>query len=328
MHAVHTPTYGAPHVLELREVAAPQPGPGEVVVDVIASPVTAGDRRLRSADFPGFTALPGRLAIGMTGPRRAVQGTMFSGRIRALGEGVTEWSVGDAVFGAVDYGAWAEQLVVAADAVVAVPAGVSFPDAAAVPYGAGTSLYFLRDLADVQPGERVLILGAAGGVGRYAVQVAKHLGASVTAVGRSEQFDTLRQLGADELLDYRTDEPGAGGQRYDVVFDIAGASSFRQARPLLTDTGRYLTVYMSLDVLFWMAWTALTGGPRALTGVALDNDLATIAAMMADGTLRARVVQRFTGLAAVADAHRAAAVEREGEVVIDIAPAASLRAVG
>lgn len=318
MHAAMTPTYGPPEILQLTDVPEPTMGPRDIRVQVHASPITAGDRRLRSADFPGLSALPGRLLLGITAPRHPIQGTMYAGRVIAVGADVTRFQVGDDVFGGADHGAWAERIVVAEDSAVAlIPAGVGYTQAASVPYGAGTALHFLRDLAALTPGEKILILGASGGVGRYAIQVAKHLGAEVTAVSSPEAFDLTRSLGADHVLDHRSQDFTTAGVQYDVIFDIADASSFRHSRNSLTPNGRYLTLYISLVALFTMGLTALIGGRRSLFSVAMGTQAQTedLADLLGQGLLRAVVAHQIP-LARLIDAHTLAEQGVHGEVLI------------
>ncbi|MCP4806375.1 MAG: NAD(P)-dependent alcohol dehydrogenase [Proteobacteria bacterium] len=329
MNVVHTPAYGAPGVLQITTAADPVPTDGEILVRVHASPVTAGDRRVRAADFPGATAWIGRLAIGLDGPRHPVQGTMFAGRVIAVGPSVTRFTVGDDVFGSADHGAYAELICVREDGPVAtIPESSSYEEAASIPYGAGTALHFLRDLAKVQPGEKVLILGASGGVGRYAIQIAKHMGAEVTAVCSRAATTLVDELGADHMLDYKSMDFTANGHRYDVVFDIADASSFRHSRGSLTPTGRYLTLYLSASALLSVALTALIGGRRALFAVVLGERQRTedLRALLADRTIRAVILDRYP-MARAADAHRLAEQGVHGEVVIVPTPPEPLELV-
>jgi len=315
--------YGTPDVLRATEIDRPTPGPGEVLVEVHASAVTQGDRRLRAADFPGVSAVFGRLLIGVFGPRHSVGGTMFAGRVAAVGPEVTRFAVGDDVFGSVDHGAYAEYVALKEDgAIAAKPEGLGYAEAAAIPYGAGTSLTFLRDMAKVQRGERVLIVGATGGVGRMAVQVAKHLGAHVTAVG-SRDAELVRALGADELIDYTAEDFTARDARWDVIFDTTEGDHFRAFRGSLTATGRYLSLYLTPRLLLEMAITSLRRGPRAIGGVALGSAEGTeeLRALVEAGAVRAVVAERYP-LGEIADAHRALEGRRpSGDVVVEIASA-------
>lgn len=195
--------YGAPNVLTLEHVEPPTPGPKDVLIKVHASAVTQGDRRLRASDFPALTWLPGRLMFGLFRPRTPVKGTQFAGRVVAIGSQVTQFVVGDDVFGATDDGAYAELLIAKEDSAMAkIPAGWDHAEAASIPYGGVTALVFLRQMAELSTGEHIAIVGASGGVGRVAVQIAKTLGAEVTAVC-SRDHELLRSLGADHIIDRR-----------------------------------------------------------------------------------------------------------------------------
>src|SRR5262245_9213737 len=263
MKAAFTPTYGPADILETRDVPMPNVGAHDVLVQVHASPVTAGDVRLRAGDFPSFTKLA-RLVLGLFRPKHPVQGTMFAGRIVEVGAAVERYAVGDDVFGFTGHGAYAEYLAMPEDGAMAkMPSNMGYDEVAAVPYGAGTARYFLRDLGAVKRGDRVLIVGASGGVGRFAVQLAKHDGAEVTAICSRKSFDLVSSLGADHVIDHASEDFARNGQRYDVIFDVAGVTRFGRARSSLTDKGRYLTLLISVCVLLQMAVTRIFGGRRA-----------------------------------------------------------------
>jgi NADPH:quinone reductase-like Zn-dependent oxidoreductase len=305
MRAASTRSYGPPAVLEVTAIPRPTLDAHGVLVEVHAASVTAGDVRLRTADFPSISALPGRLLVGLFRPRHSVQGTMFAGRVVEVGSAVTRHRIGDDVFGFTDHGAYAEYLSVSESSAIArMPSGVSYEDAAAIPYGAGTALYFLRDLAAVRPGEHVLIVGAAGGVGRFAVSIAKHLGARVTAVCAARSFDLVRSLGADDVLDYASTDFTRDDDRYDVVFDIANASSFLASRRTLTTRGRYLTLTLSVSLLVFILSSALLPGRRAKFGIAIPSaDVMEEIRMLTErGVLRPVIAKRFP-LEQIADAH-------------------------
>ncbi|MFT7519291.1 MAG: NADPH:quinone reductase-like Zn-dependent oxidoreductase [Kiritimatiellia bacterium] len=331
MKAAYTPTYGSPDIIEAREVLAPTVGDKDVLVAVHATAVTEGDRRLRSADFPGISAVFGRLAMGFFGPRRAIQGTMFAGRVMEIGISVTRYAVGDDVFGSAAAGAYAELLAMSEDGAMAVmPSGIRYEEAAAVPYGAGTAMHFLRDVAAVKSGEHVLVLGASGGVGRFAVQLAKHLGAEVTGVSSRVNFALVRELGADHVIDHRSTDFTQNGQQYDVILDIADATTFARSRSSLTDTGRYVSLYLSLGILFQMARTAAFGGPNAKMSIAIPSreDLQAIRDLVAQGVFTPRLAQSYP-LECISDAHRAVdAGGLQGTVVVTVPQAVALRAVG
>lgn len=313
MQAAFTNTYGSPAVLELREAPAPALPDDHVLVQVRSAAVTAGDLRMRAADFPSITAVPGRLLVGVFSPRRPVQGSMFAGRVVRVGKAVTRFAVGDDVFGASLSGAYAELLAMPQGGALAkMPEGVGYEEAAATPYGAVTALTFLRDLGELQPGQKLLIIGAAGGVGRFAVQIGKHLGAEITAVCRPRSFELVRSLGADHVIDRDAGDLALEAARYDVIFDCVGALPFSRARRALQDRGIYLTLLTDANVLFWMAATALGGGQRAKTGVAADNARAIeeVRDLLGRGVIRPVVAETFP-LERIADAHTFAETHRD-----------------
>jgi len=324
MRAAIVETYGTADAIQLAERPAPTPAPSQLLVRVHASPVTQGDRRVRAGDFPGITALIGRLMMGWSGPRAQVPGSMFAGVVEAVGAAVTRFQPGDRVFGASMDSAHAELLVIdEAKAVAHIPEGVSFAAAAAVPFGAGTALPYLRDLGDVQPGQRVLIIGAAGGVGRYAVQVARHLGAHVTAVVRGDQEALVRSVGADEVVLREAIDWREVDATWDIVFDTSDRFTLADARPRLSPQGRFLT----LGIITWSGvWdllrTSFSSGQRVGWTVVMDDraNVEAVAEMLASGALQPVVGARF-GLDQLADAHRALEARSVlGDVVVDIVP--------
>lgn len=318
MQAAYTQAYGGPEVLSICEVPQPTLGEHEILVQVLAAPVTAADLRLRSADFPAITAAPGRLMFGITRPRVPVQGTAFAGRVVGVGARVTRFAVGDDVFGGAAHGAYAEYLSAAEDGPIAkVPQGITHAEAAAVPYGGVTALRFLRDIGQVRSGDRVLIVGASGGVGRFAVQLAKHLGAEVTAVCSRDNAKLVRELGADHVIAHEDQHFTNNGQQYDVVFDIADATSFQQSRASLTPAGRYLTLFASLRVLLQVLLTSLRGGQRAKFSVAMSDreDMQQLADLLERRVIWPVLGERYA-LRHIADAHTEAKLRSNACVVV------------
>lgn len=324
MRAALVQTYGSPETLTLEERPKPTPGPTELLVRVHASPVTQGDRRVRAGDFPGILALVGRLMMGWSGPRTTVQGSMFAGVVESVGDEVTRFQPGDRVFGASMAGAHADYLVLdEAKAVATLPEGIDFAEAAAVQFGAGTALAYLRDLGEVQPGQRVLVVGAAGGVGRYAVQIARHLGAHVTGVCRQPQADLVRSVGADELLIREHVDWRAVDAQWDVIFDTSDRFTFADARPRLTPEGRFLTLGLST----WSgAWDLLRsrfgGGPKARWMVVLDDQahVEAVADLLEQGAVHAVIGSRFP-LDHIVEAHRLLEARGSlGDVLLDVVP--------
>jgi NADPH:quinone reductase-like Zn-dependent oxidoreductase len=327
MQAVVQDRFGSPTALTISEVAPPQVGEHDVLVGIHASAVTHADRRIRAGDFPGIVRIPAHLAMGVTGPRNR-PGTMFAGRVVEVGPAVTRFRVGDDVFGSAleEGGAYAERIAVPEDRRIArMPAGLRYDEAAALPYGAVTALIVLRDLARVQSGEKVAILGASGGVGAVAVQVARHLGAEVTAVCSAEDADLVRSLGAHHVVDYRTEDYRTG--QYDVILDTVGASNFGASRRALTPNGRYLSLVVSARLLFDVLVTALIGGQRVFTSTSAgtSHHLEDVREMVERGALRP-VVGRAFPLARVGEAHAHHEAGRtRGTVVLTVAGAPALR---
>jgi NADPH:quinone reductase-like Zn-dependent oxidoreductase len=235
MKAIVQDRYGSPDVLQLREVDMPVAADNEVLVRVHAAAVNARDWHLMRGD-PYVARLMDRRTFGSDGPKIKIRGTDFAGRVEAVGSGVTRFSPGDEVFGEVN-GAFAEFVAVPDEVVEPKPANLTFEQAAAMPLAANTALMGLRDSAQVQSGQRVLINGASGGVGTFAVQIAKSFGADVTGVCSTRNLDLVRSIGADHVIDYTREDFTRNGQRYDVVFDLVGNRSLTEFRRALTPAG-------------------------------------------------------------------------------------------
>jgi len=234
MRAVVHDRYGPPEVLRVEEVARPVPGDDEVLVKIHATTVTRTDTGLRSAEF--FIS---RFFTGLLRPRQKVLGLELAGEVEAVGAAVSEFEVGDCVFG-VRSGAHAELVCVRESGVLAhMPAGMTFEEAAAVCDGAALALACLRKAGDLE-GRSVLVYGASGSVGAAAVQLAKYFGAHVSAVCNTKNVELVRSLGADEVVDYLREDFTENGQTYDVVFDAVGKHSFRRSRRSLKPGGAFL----------------------------------------------------------------------------------------
>lgn len=313
--------YGGPEVVRIETVPDPAPKPGEICVSVSHSTVTTADWRLRAAAFPGALAIPGRLMVGLYRPRSPVLGSEFAGTVTALGEGVTDFHLGQSVFGFAERGAHAEVLTIpASSAVLPIPDGVTPEEAAAVPFGGLCALVFLRDFAQLRPGQSVLIVGASGGVGAYAVQVARALGAEVTAVASAPREALVRELGAAEFVDYATSDVSSLTPRFDVVFDTVGAMTFDQARQIMTHTGVFLPLNFGLREMVQALIARFQKGPRMKIGVNADRkpDLQVLSDWMVAGQLQAVIGARY-GLSGIRAAHALVQGRHKvGSVVIDI----------
>lgn len=237
MKAIVQDRYGAPaDVLELREIDKPVLGDREVLVRVHAAAVGVGDW-LKVSGLPYLA----RMGWGLLTPRNRVAGLEFAGSIEATGQHVKQFHIGDAVFGWGN-GAFAEYVAVSEDALAPKPTNVTFEQAAAVPISAFAALQALRDTGQLRPGQKVLIIGASGGVGTFGVQIAKALGAKVTAVCSTRNVDLVRSIGADHLVDYTREDFTQSGQRYDLILDIAGNRPLSDLRRALSPAGTLVLV--------------------------------------------------------------------------------------
>lgn len=327
MQAAIQNTFGAPEVLTVAAVEAPALGAKQVRVAVHASPVTKGGLRMRASDFPGVGGVVAKLMFGIRRPKHRTGGMSFAGRVIEVGAAVERFAVGDDVFGAAEHGAWAEELVIDAEGpLTRMPAGVTWAEAAAMPYGALTAWTLLD--GRVQAGETVAIVGAAGGVGRYAVQVAKHLGATVVAVCRGADAERVRALGADRVVDYRSADFAAEAAQYDVVFDTSDSATFAGVRRALKPGGRFVTIQLSMKTLLQMLWTRVAGDKRVVFGMALPTreSIEQMGALLERGAVRAVIGERFP-LEQIVAAHRCAEARPQGDVIVEVRPAARLRRV-
>ncbi|MEM6634684.1 MAG: NAD(P)-dependent alcohol dehydrogenase [Pseudomonadota bacterium] len=243
--------YGPPSVVRVEEVPKPVPGRGEVLLRVHAGSVNTADWRMRAAAFPGILVIPGRAIYGLHKPRNPRLGTEFAGTVEDLGPGVTKFDLGDSLFGfKPSGGASAEFITVPQDSAVAkMPEHHSFEEAAALPFGGVCALVFLTDFARIEVGQNVLVVGASGGVGVYAVQIAKALGANVTGVSGPKSTALVHQLGADATIDYQATRMESVSARFDLILDTFGALSPRLARRLLVPGGLFLPLNFGLAEL-------------------------------------------------------------------------------
>lgn len=315
MKAIVYNEYGSPDVLHLAEVAKPQPKEGEVLVKVRAASVsygeiaarTFGKMPAREFNMPAVLWLFARISFGLRKPKKPILGIEFAGTVEAVGSGVTRFKVGDAVFGypGQAMGTYAEYLCISANGMIAhLPEGLGYAEAAVMPYGALTALTLLRKL-DIQPGQRVLVNGASGRIGTFALQIAKHLGAEVTGVCGAERMEYVRALGADHVLDYKRDDFTRGSDRYDLIIDVLGRSSFEACQRVLTPKGVYFPVSFKLPEVLQMLRTRNSQGQRVHLGMSDEKpaDMTTIAKMVEDGALTT-FVDRCFSLEDAADAHR------------------------
>jgi NADPH:quinone reductase-like Zn-dependent oxidoreductase len=322
MRAAVYSRYGPPEVLEIKDVEKPVPKDNEVLVRIYAATVCAADWRLRKAD-PFFT----RIMTGLWRPTKIqILGAELAGKVESTGKAVTRFREGDEVFGSTGFkfGAHAEYVCLPEDGLLAIkPVNMTFEEAAAVMFGGISALHFLRR-AKIQAGQRVLIYGASGSVGVFAVQLAKHFGAHVTAVCSTANLDLVKSLGADEVVDYTREDFSKAGRVYDIVFDTVGKSGFSRSLKSLKRGGSYVLVGGSgrlSDILsdtLRGLWVSLTGAAKVISGVARTaaGDQAFLKGLIEAGKLRT-VIERRYSLDEIAEAHRhAEAGHKKGHVVI------------
>ncbi|NRQ40109.1 NAD(P)-dependent alcohol dehydrogenase [Nonomuraea sp. NN258] len=315
--AIYT-RFGPPEVLALHQVPKPEPREDEVLIQVRAMTVTSAECAMRRGE-----PLWGRIILGLRRPRKRMRtlGTELAGRVEAVGAKVTRFRPGDEVFGFTGFrlGANAEYVCLAQRASLELkPVNLGFEEAAAAVDGASTALYFLRK-AGLRAGHRVLVYGASGSIGTYAVQLAKHFGAHVTAVCGPRNADLVAELGADEVIDYTKEDYSRSGARYDIVFDTLGKSSFAQARTVLTRQGRYAPT-TGLGNTFLSLGTSLSRGRKVVTGMSVDkNDsLALLKGLIEAEQLRVVIDRRYP-FDQLAEAHRYVETgHKRGNVVITI----------
>ena len=300
MKAIVASGYGSPDVLQLQDVEKPTPKNNELLIKVHASTVTAGDHRMRSFDVPPAFWLPARIALGFTRPKQPIYGMELAGEVEAVGRDVTRFKPGDQVFASTlteKFGAHAEYKCLREQAMVAIkPANISFEEAAAIPIGATTALRLLRK-GNVQRGQKVLIFGASGSVGTYAVQLAKHFGALVTGVCSTGGLEMVKSLGADRVIDYTKEDVSAGRERYDIIYDTVGKLPNATVSSILAPNGVFVSM-AKLD-----------------TKEHMDN-LLFVKQLIEAGKLKAVIDRRYP-LAQTAEAHRCVdAGRKKGNVVI------------
>lgn len=324
MKAVFCRTYGSPELVAVEETAKPEPKRGEVLVRIHAATVSAADRRIRSLDVPAGFSLPMRLVFGWSRPKRPVLGTDLAGVVERVGEGVTRFSVGDAIIANVGaaLGCHAEYRVLPESAaIVRKLANLSFPEAVSLVFGGTTALFYLRDLLKLQPGEHVLINGAGGAVGSAAIQIAKAMGATVTAVASGAKHDLALSLGADHFVDYSRDAVPGAQPLYDAILDCFGNLTHTACRNALTGSGRLGLVVAGVPQYLSMPFINLVSGKKVRVGVVSEkiDDLQVLVDLAKDGLFRPVISAKFPLAEARAAHHAADDHHKTGSIVLQMA---------
>lgn len=324
MKAVIFTAYGAPEVLQMGEVKKPLCKDNEVLIKVYATSVTAGDTRIRSLNIPPMFRLPMRVIFGFRKPKITL-GLELAGKIEAVGKDVTCFKPGDEIFaptGLAGFAAYAQYKCLSQEVAMAIkPSKMSWEEAAVMPIGALTALHFLKQ-ANIKPGQKVLICGASGSVGTYAVQIARRYGAEVTGVCSGANAGLVKSLGADHIIDYTKEEFTQNGETYDVIFDTVDKSSFSECIQSLSKNGFYLLgAAVKLSLFLRGAWVSMTTDKRVIVGEASENseDLELIKKLYETGKLKP-VIDKVYSIEQIVEAHRYVdSGRKKGNVAITVA---------
>lgn len=330
MKAITYTEYGSPDVLKLREIATPTPKDNEILIRIRATRVNYGDTLARKFgsvttkefNMPGILLLPSRLEFGIRKPKKYVLGSEFSGVVEAIGKEVKRLKIGDEVFGYRGplFGAYAEFLCMPESGLVThKPANMSFEEATLIPYGALTALSHLKKM-NIQPGQKVLVNGASGGIGSAGVQFAKYFGAEVTGVCGANKMKFVQVLGADKVIDYTREDFTQNGEKYDLIYDILGKSAFGTCQHSLTPNGILLYASFKVKQLIQMTRTSKSTGRKVICALSSENldDLNFIKELVEAGKFKTVIDKRFP-LEETAEAHRYyESGKNTGNVVISV----------
>ena len=319
MKAIVCTKYGSPDVLQLKEVEKPTPKDNEVLIKIHATTVTAGDCELRGLKFSFLLRLLMRLGFGFRRPRKKILGQEIAGEIESVGKDIKLFSEGDQIFASTGFkfGAYAEYICLPSTYVMAKkPINMTYEEAATVITGGINALYFLKK-GNIQSGQKVLIRGASGSIGTFAIQLAKYYGAEVTGVGNPKSLEMMKSLGADKVIDYTKEDFTKSGETYDVIFDVIGKSSFSDSIRSLKENG----IFLLANAGGGKVRKLLTSGQKVITGRNLiykTEDLIFLRELTEAGKLKSAIDRRYP-LEQIPEAHRYVEKgQKTGNVVITV----------
>jgi NADPH:quinone reductase-like Zn-dependent oxidoreductase len=323
MKAIVYTQYGPPDVLKLAEVEKPTPKDNEVLIKVHATTVTVADSRVRSFTVPLSYWLPARIALGIRKPQKAILGAELAGEIESVGKDVKQFKKGDQVFASTlehGFGAYAEYRCLPEDGLLAIrSAKLTREEATTLPIGGRTALYFLRE-ANIQSGQKVLIFGASGSVGTFAVQLARYFGAEVTGVCSTANLELVKSLGADRVIDYTKEDFTKNGENYDVIFDTVGKTPYPGCLRSLKKEGTYLQAVSAPGISMRMRWASLTSSKKMVGGgpPPKSEDLVFLKELVDAGKIRP-VTDRVYSMEQIVEAHRYVDEgHKKGNVIITV----------
>ena len=320
MKAIICTKYGPPEVLKLMEVEKPNPKDNEALIRIHATSVTVGDSRIRSFRVPPSFWIPARLALGLKKPKKSILGSVFAGEIELVGKEVKLFKKGDKVFASSghNFGAYAEYICVPENGcLVLKPTILNYEEAAAIPWGGLTALYFLKK-ANIKSGQKVLIYGASGSIGTSAVQIARYLGAEVTGVCSTTNLGLMKSLGAMKVIDYTQEDIGKYSENYDIIFDTVGKSSISICLKSLKEKGIYLHTVVTPALGIRMRLTSIMTGKVLLGGTFTPKaeDLIYLKELVEMGELKP-VIDRSYPIEQIVEAHKYVDMgHKKGDVVI------------
>lgn len=325
MKAILHNQYGPADLLQFKELDKPAPKDNEVLIKIHATTVSSGDCNVRNFTFVTKSMRPiAKLMFGIGKPwKERVLGTELAGEVKGVGRDVKRFKTEDRVLASTGMagGGHAQYACLPENGALAIkPDSLSWEEAVAIPFGANTALYYLRDLGKIHAGQELLIIGASGSIGSAAVQLAKHFGATVTAVCSGANVEMVKSLGADKVIDYTKEDFTKNTETYDLIFDVVGATTFDRCQNSLKPKGIFLSCIMGLTDLVRMLWTSITGGKKMRGGVAINNleRMTFIAELAAAGKLKP-VIDRSYPLQQIAEAFKYVEQgHKKGSVVITV----------